>query len=163
MILPGDKHHAKCFPLVVMCWWWQCSLLIRPMNEWGCNTILWCIYRKLIGTLWTYRIAYEFKWWAVYVLTRRLFWCLFPELRRGEINNKITSREHIAYVHNFISFTTYESINDDKNTDPYTSTLFLTRPVYVQLMTSINCWWCHNSLTIVTLLTWACGKWYLTS
>ena len=130
------SHDAKCFPLMIMCWWWQRSLSIRPMNEWGCNTILWCIYRIIIGTLWTYRIVYEFESWAIYVLTRGLFWCLFPELRSNTGNKQQNNLKWAHCIHDFISFTTYESINDDENADPHISNLFLTGPVFIRLMTS---------------------------
>ena len=95
------------------------------------------------------------EWRIVSVLTRGLFWCLFPELRSNEgnkyQNNTQVSTETVHHESTYIiSFLTqhYESINDHKNDELYTLSPCLTRSVFVPLMT-IDCWWRHNDQTIV--------------
>ena len=59
-----------------------------------------------------------------------------------EINTKITlewtQKQFVMWVHAFILFLTQnnKSINDDKNDDLYTSSLCLTRSIFILLMTS---------------------------
>ena len=71
-----------------------------------------------------YRLMYGLEWRTVYALARGLFWC---SNSRSCINS--SSRESKHYV---ISYATYESLNDDENNDPHSST----HPVYVLLTTS---------------------------
>ena len=87
-------------------------------------------------------IMYVFKWRTVSVLTRGLFWCLFPELLRTSGNkhqnntwvSTETVRHKSAYIILFVTWHK-ESINDDKNDDLYTSSC-LTHSVFVLLMMS---------------------------
>ena len=57
----------------------------------------------------TYRIMYVLAWRTVYVLTRGLFWCLFPELRSNEGNkHQITlewaHKQFVTRVHTLFYF-----------------------------------------------------------
>ena len=86
---------------------------------------------------------YVLEWRTVYALTKGLFWCLFPELRsiKGNKQHDSTrvSAQTVHHESTYISlFLTRhnESIKDDKNGDPHTSTPCLTRSVYILLMTS---------------------------
>ena len=90
-----------------------------------------------------YRIMYVLEWRTVSVLTRGLFWCLFPELWSNEgnkhQNNTRVSAETVCYESTYIIlFLTWhnESINDNKKDDLYTSSLCLTHSVFVLLMMS---------------------------
>ena len=107
-----------------------------------------------------YRIMYVLSWRTVSALTRGLFLCLFPELRSNEgnehKNNTRVSAEAVRHESTcIILFLTRhnESINDDKKDDLYTSSLCLTRSVFVLLMTSQSIaddvtitrqWWCDH-------------------
>ena len=89
---------------------------------------------------------YVLEWRIVSALTRRLFWCLFPELRSNEGNkyqnntrvSAETVRHESAYI---ILFRTRhnESINDYKNTG------FTHRSAD---NVTIDCWWRHNDQAI---------------
>ena len=86
---------------------------------------------------------YVLEWQTVSVLTRGLFWCLFPELRSKEGNkhqNNIRMSTEIvchesAYINLFLTQHN-DNKNDDKNGDLHASSLCLTRLIYVLLMTS---------------------------
>ena len=101
---------------------------------------------------------YVLEWWTVSVLTRGLFWCLFPELWGNEGNkhqNKtIVSAETVCHENTYIiSFLPQhnESINDDENDELFTSSPCLTLLDYILLMTSQSITkWRHNDQTIVT-------------
>ena len=69
------------------------------------------------------------EWRNSYVLTRGLFWCLFPELHSNEGIKHQNNTRVCAYTFrkestSIISFLTRrnESITDDKSDDPHTST-----------------------------------------
>ena len=101
----------------------------------------------------TYRMLYVLEWRTVSALMRRLFWCLFPELRSNEWNKRQyntgvsaeTARHESTYI---ILFLTRHrgSIDIDKNDDLNTSSPCLTRSVFVRLMTS----WYHNRLLMTS-------------
>ena len=86
---------------------------------------------------------YVLEWWAVSVLTRGLFWCLFPELWSNEgykYQNNMqvsteTARHDGTYIILFLIWHN-ESINEDKNDDLYTSFPCLTCSILALLMTS---------------------------
>ena len=111
---------------------------------------------------------YVLEWRTVSVITRGLFWCLFPELRSNEgnlhQNNTWLSTETVCHESTYIIlFLTWhtESINDDRKRQS-----FHIFPVSRLLGfwfaddVTIDCWWRHNDQTIVTLSR---EKWYLTS
>ena len=84
------------------------------------------------------------KWRTVSVLTRGLFWCLFPELRSNDgnkhQNNTRVSAETVGRKSTYIiSFLTRhnESINNDKTT-------IFTHCSRVSLTWFSFCWWRHN-------------------
>ena len=86
---------------------------------------------------------YVLEWRTVSALTRGLFWYLFPELRSNDgnkhHNNTRVSAEIVRHENKYIIlFLTLhnDDINDDKNNDLHTSNPYLTRWVYVLLMTS---------------------------
>ena len=80
---------------------------------------------------------YALEWRTVSVLTRGLFWCLFPENKHQNITQVSAEavRHESAYI---ILFPTRhdESTNDDKNNDLYASSLFLTRSMVILVITS---------------------------
>ena len=84
---------------------------------------------------------YVLEWQTVSALMGGLLWCLFPELRSDEgnkhHNNTWVSAETVCqesiYIIVFLTWHN-ESINDDKN--DYTLSVWLTRLVFVLLMTS---------------------------
>ena len=86
---------------------------------------------------------YALAWRTVYVLTRVLFWRLFPELRSNEANkhknntrvSALTVPHKSTYIILFLTRQN-ESINDAKYEDLHTSSPCLTRSLYVLLMTS---------------------------
>ena len=90
-----------------------------------------------------YRILYALEWRTVSVLTRGLFWCLFPELRSNEgnkyQNNTRVSTEAVRHESTYIIlFLTRhnEFMNNDKNDDLFPLSPCLTRKVLGLLMTS---------------------------
>ena len=83
------------------------------------------------------------KWWTVSVLTRVLFWCLFPKLWSNEgnkhQNNTLVNTKTVGHENTYIILflTRYnESINDDKTTILTHQPQCLTCSVYVLLKTS---------------------------
>ena len=86
---------------------------------------------------------YVLEWRIVSALTRGLFWCLFPELRSNEENkyqnntrvSAETVRRENTYIILFVA-RHYESINDYKIDELYTSSPCLTRLGVVLVMTS---------------------------
>ena len=86
---------------------------------------------------------YVLEWRIVSVLTRGLFWCLFPELQSNEGNkyhntpqvSVETVRHESTYIILFLTGHN-ESINEDKKDNLYTSSPCLTRLVFVLLMMS---------------------------
>ena len=100
---------------------------------------------------------YVLSWRTVSVLTRMLFWCLFPQLRSNEgnkhQNNTPVSAETVRHESTYIIlFLTRhnESINEDQNGDLYTSSQCLSFRSADDV--SIDCWWRYNDQTIVTRL-----------
>ena len=99
-----------------------------------------------------YRIRYVHKWQTVYVLTRGLFWCLFPKMPSNEgnkhQNNTQWRHKHVMRVHMLFYF-----LHDIywihkcwfKNDDLHISSPCLTPLVYILLMTSQ---WPNNCDTI---------------
>ena len=99
---------------------------------------------------------YLLEWQTVSVLTRGLFWCLFPELRSNEgnkdQNNTWVSAETVRHESTYIELflTRYnKSNNDDKNNDPYTLSKCFTHSVFVLLLTSH---WPDNCDTITWIV-----------
>ena len=93
---------------------------------------------------------YVLQWRTVSVLTRGLFWCLFPELRstqgnKNQNNPRViaeTVRHESTYIILFL--TRYnESINDNA------TTIFTHRP-RVSLTQFSFCWWHHNRLLMTS-------------
>ena len=105
------------------------------------NTCANCPYLTLMAEI--YRMMYVLEWRTVYALTKWLFWCLFPELRSNEgnkhQNNTRVSTQTVHYksTYHILFLTWYDgSMNDNKNNYLHTSSLSLTRLVYVLLMMS---------------------------
>ena len=66
------------------------------------------------------------------------------------------------YLHNFIFYMIYDSINHDED-NPHTSTQVSNTPCLQSTDdVTIDCWWRHNYQTIVMRLKWARKKWSLT-
>ena len=100
-------------------------------------------YAYGIYIIYIYRIMHVLECWAVSVLTRGLFWCLFPELWSNEgykyQNNMQVSTETARHVNTYIILFLIwhnESTNEDKNDDLYTSSPCLTCSIFALLMTS---------------------------
>ena len=84
------------------------------------------------------------------MLTRGLFWCLFPELQSNEgnkyQNNTWVSTETDCHesIYIILFLTQHnKSITDDK------MTIFTNRPCVSLAQFSI-CWWCHNRLLMTS-------------
>ena len=61
-------------------------------------------------------LMYVLLWWTVSVLTRVLFWCLFPSLlRTREVNTKITLswalKQFVTWVHTLFSMCHYDVVS----------------------------------------------------
>ena len=103
-----------------------------------------------------YRIMHVPAWWILYVLTRELFWCLFPELCSNKGNkhqnntrvSALTVPRESTYIILFLT-RHKESINDDKNDDLHASTR-------VTLPRFTFCWWRHNRLLMTAQWTDNC-------
>ena len=114
-----------------------------------------------------WRIMYGMEWHTIYMFTIVLF----------HVNNKITlewvHKQFITTVHDFISYTIFESVNDDQEDDLPTSTLSwssLTLFVWWCMMMSqsivyddvcMMCvWWCvYDDVTINCAMHY--GTWQL--
>ena len=103
------------------------------------------------------RIMYVNEWRTVSALMRRLFWCLFPELRSNEgnehQNNTWVCTKTVCQESTYITlFLTRhnESINEDKSDDIHTSSPCLTVGFRYDDDDTIDCWWRDNDHTILT-------------
>ena len=101
---------------------------------------------------------YVLDWRTVSVLTRGLFWCLFPELRSNEgnkyQNNTRMSTETICHesIYIILFLTRHnESINDYKNDELYTWSPCLTGSVFVLFLTSQSI---ADHVTMTRQITW---------
>ena len=99
----------------------------------------------------------------VSALTRRLFWCLFPELRSNKgnkhQNNTQVSAETVCHKSTYIIlFLTWhkQSANDDKNDESYRSSPCLTRCFHSDGDVTTDCWftsqWPDNCDTITSIV-----------
>ena len=93
----------------------------------------------------TRRIVYGLEWGTAYVLTRGLFWCLFPELRNNKENKHQNNTQMSTQIvcHKCVTYTIKiltlhnESINNNK------TIIFTNRPGYTQAHVTF-CWWHHS-------------------
>ena len=134
-----------------------------------CHVLGWCISNTVECCYNVFQNiennVYVLEWQTIYMLTRGLFWCLFPELRSNEgdkhRNNTRVSAQTVCHKTTYIIlFLTRHNkpINDDKNDNLHTPSPWLTCSVYVLLMTSQSSaddvkmtrqlWWDHTKSDI---------------
>ena len=129
------------------------TCLTQPIGINWCTGFIYASSQCIKDNIWTPV--------GVFVPTKGLFWCLFPELRSSKENkhqNNIwvsTEIVHHECTH-IILFLTWHNgpINDDKKTK-------FTHQFCVSLALFTFCWWRHNWFQS-TLQIWACEEWYVT-